>query len=119
MQHSQLALMDCAQVILEITEGEGPHPQGNGRMKWRKKSTLSRVETSPGHDNKRGCHATSHGTVRPGKKQIQQWEVTTSKHLSRLIPLWGQHGGEVVITKCFWGWGNLQSASLLPKMPKG
>lgn len=53
------------------------------------------------------------------EKQIQQWDVTTSKHLSRLIPLLGQDGGEVVTTKCFWGWKNLQSASFLPKIPKG
>lgn len=109
MQHSQLALMDCTQVILEITEGEGPHSQGNGRK--RKKSILSREETPPEHHNKREWCTQ--------EKQIQQWDVITSKHLSRLIPLLGQNGGEVVITKCFWGWRNLQSASLLPKISKG
>lgn len=53
MQHSQLALMDCARVMLEITKGEEPHAQGNGRM--RKESIPSRVETSPEH-HKRECH---------------------------------------------------------------
>lgn len=115
MQHSQPAAKDRAQVILEITEGEGPHPQGNGRM--RRKSILSRVETSPEHHNKRGCHIPWNGA--PRKKQIQQRDVATSKHLSRLIPRLGQHGGEVVIKQCFWGWKSLQSASLLPRMAKG
>lgn len=64
MQHSQLALMDRAQVILEITEGEGPHSQGNGRIKWRKKSILSRVETLSEHDDKRGCHIPWNGAPR-------------------------------------------------------
>lgn len=64
MQHSQLAVMDHAQVILEITR-EGSHPQGNGRM--RKKSTPPRVETSPQHHNTRGCHIPWNGAPRKSK----------------------------------------------------
>lgn len=74
MQHSQLAAKDRGQVILDITEGEGPNPQGNGRM--RRKSILSRVETSPEH-HKRGCHIPWNGA--PRKKQIQQRDAATSQ----------------------------------------
>lgn len=61
-QHSQLAFMDRAQVVLETTEGEGPQPQGNGRI--RMKSTLSRGKH---HLNAARRDATCHGTVQPGK----------------------------------------------------
>lgn len=64
MQHSQLALVDCAQVVLEITEGEVSPPQGNGRM--RKKFILSRVETSREH-HKRGCLIPWNGASRKSK----------------------------------------------------
>lgn len=109
MQHSQLSLMDCTRVILEITEGQGPHPQENVRM--RKKSLLSREETPPEHHNKwEWCTQ---------KNQIQQWDVATSKHLSRLIPLSDNMEVKWSSPSVFGAGRTLQSASLLPRMPKG
>lgn len=108
MQHSQLALMDCTQVLLEITEGEGPHPQGNGRM--RKKSILSREETPPQHHNKREWCTQ--------EKQIPQWDAATSKLLSRLTSLLDNMEVKWSSPSGFGAGGKCSQHHFSPKCPK-